>query len=146
MKRLIFLDIDGCMASYSYLMSGKGYVDPQKSAMIETLCERTGAKIVISSSWGEYEGKKALVAAGIKEERVIGAIEPLERDCPWLTRGNSIEKWLCRNINKDEAFSYVIIDDNADFLMSQEEFFVQTNPNEGITERDIEKAEEILFY
>ena len=50
-KRIVFLDIDGVMASIPFLYKGKGLIDPEKCKLLNTL-ENIGAEIVISSSWG----------------------------------------------------------------------------------------------
>ena len=48
-KRIIFLDIDGVLASIPYLCSGKGFVDPEKCKLLNQL-EDLGVEVVISSS------------------------------------------------------------------------------------------------
>ena len=42
------------------------------------------------------------------------------------------------------AVTYVIFDDSADMLLDQIRHFIHVNANEGITEKDIEKAKKIL--
>ena len=46
-KRIVFLDIDGVMASTQFLCTGKGFIDPEKCKLLNTL-ESIGAEIVIS--------------------------------------------------------------------------------------------------
>ena len=55
-KRIVFLDIDGVMASTPFLCKGNSLIDPEKCKLLNTL-ESIGAEIVISSSWG-YDGGK----------------------------------------------------------------------------------------
>ena len=50
-KKIIFLDIDGVLASIPYLCKGKGFIDPSKCKLLSQL-EDIGAEVVISSSWG----------------------------------------------------------------------------------------------
>ena len=94
MKKIIFLDIDGVLASYKYLCTGKGFVDPEKVALINQLED---AEIVISSSWGYDNGntEKTLRECGLKLP-IIGYTKHYHED--WICRGNEIEKWLRDNM------------------------------------------------
>lgn len=47
MNKLIFLDIDGVLDTYA----SRYQLDPVLMARLGTLLERSGAKIVVSSSW-----------------------------------------------------------------------------------------------
>jgi hypothetical protein len=40
--------------------------------------------------------------------------------------------------------SYVIIDDDADMLIWQQQHFIHVNRDKGLTDKDIERAKEIL--
>lgn len=145
MNKFIFLDIDGVLASYEYLMKGRGYMDPEKCKLINELIDDTNAKVVISSSWGYNEDTiNHLKNVGFNIENVIGGTEHLEIGCDYLCRGNSIAKWLYRNVPDNTDFEYVIIDDDCDFLMSQQENFVWVNRETGITNEDIKMCKDIL--
>ena len=50
-KKIVFLDIDGVMASTPFLCKGKGFIDPEKCKLLNTL-ESIGAESVSSSCWG----------------------------------------------------------------------------------------------
>ena len=70
----------------------------------------------------------------------VGATYGLEN-----RRGWEIEKYLAilrqsENIKR----KYVIIDDHDSFLPHQQEFFIHTNSNVGITKEDAERAIKIL--
>ena len=94
-KRIVFLDIDGVMASTPFLCKGKGLIDPEKCKLLNTLGS-IGAEIVISSSWG-YDGgrtEKTLRECGLTLP-IIGYTEHFYQD--WLCRGNEIEKWFRTN-------------------------------------------------
>ena len=47
MKRYLFLDIDGVLASYEFLKTRRGFIDPDKVALLNQL---EGVEVVISSS------------------------------------------------------------------------------------------------
>jgi len=164
-KRIVFLDIDGCLASIPFLMKRKGYIDPEKCKLLNTL-KNYNVEIVISSSWGYDEGRteKALKDCGL-ELPIIGYTDHFHVD--WMCRGNEIEKWLIENFKGlgtkygfspdgvpyyrhrygDEQIDYefVIIDDDTDFLLGQKNNFIHIDRETGITEKDIEKIIDILI-
>ena len=164
-KRIVFLDIDGVMASIPFLCKGRGFIDPEKCKLLNTL-ESIGAEIVISSSWG-YDGgrtEKTLRECGLTLP-IIGYTEHFYLN--WLCRGNEIEKWLRINFGgmctkygcdrntgepyyrkhyneEDIDYEYVIFDDDTDFLLGQKDNFIKVNQNTGLTKREINKAIKIL--
>lgn len=140
-KKIIFLDIDGVLASLSYLYSGKGYIDPVKCKLLNTL-EDIGVEIVISSSWGYDNGRteKALRDCGLVLP-IIGYTEHFYLD--WLCRGNEIEKWIQNNLHSD--YEYVILDDESDFLLGQKDHFIQVDMKTGLTKRHINKIRKLLI-
>ena len=51
MKKIIFLDIDGVIATPKTIIDGMWGLTPEKQDLLGTILKETGAKIVISSSW-----------------------------------------------------------------------------------------------
>jgi len=163
-KRILFLDIDGVLSSIPFLMTGKGYVDPEKCKLLNVLNDYN-VEVVISSSWGYDNGRteKTLKECGL-ELPIIGYTEHFHVD--WMCRGNEIEKWLIDNFkgiatkygkdrngvpyykhryHEDQVpYEYVIVDDDTDFLLGQKDNFIHIDENTGITEKDIEKIIDIL--
>lgn len=163
-KRIIFLDIDGVMASTPYLCTGKGYIERAKCELLNTLKD-IGAEIVISSSWGYDDGKteKALRDCGLKLP-IIGYTQHYYED--WLCRGNEIEKWIRDNLKgmgtkywrdddktpyyrkhyneEDIDYEYVILDDDCDMLYGQKDNFIKVNEYKGLTRKDINRVRKIL--
>lgn len=164
-KKIVFLDIDGVMASIPFLCTGKGYIDPKKCKLLNQLGE-IGAEIVISSSWGYDNGRTedSLRKCGLTLP-IIGYTQHYYED--WLCRGNEIEKWIHDNLggmgtkygydddddepyyrkhykDTDVDYEYVIFDDDCDFLLGQKEHFIKTNQQTGLTKRDINKAIKLL--
>jgi len=158
MKRIIFLDIDGVMASLDFLcnsyhdgvrrdeMPGHGYMDPDKVKLLNRL-KGDGVEILISSSWGTtaIEPLKELGC----EIPIIGTINHYWQD--WICRGSEIDEYLVENFGSSTKWGdtphdveYVIFDDDADMLLGQVNHFIQTNRETALTEEDIEKAKEIL--
>ena len=143
-KKIIFLDIDGVIDSYE----SRSRLDPVLMGRLGVIIEKTGADIVVSSSWRgrTIEETVRMMTDGRRNpfvgdnpfpypDRIVGITPALGRD-----RGREIELYL--KIHPCEG--YVILDDDPDMLPSQMERFVQTDPEKGITDEDVRKAIEIL--
>ena len=155
--RIIFLDIDGVLNSWS-----AGYkITTKKLQLLNNLIEQTGAKIVISSSWriGSKDVKEFLEKNFKKDDfRLDNFKDATNRECIenifyndniiGLTdtfgpsRGDEIKRWLDNHI--DDVESYVILDDDSDMLDEQLEHLVQTDTYFGLTDREVHLATLIL--
>lgn len=115
---IIFLDIDGVLLPHrAYYLPNqtKPFVktfDPCAVSLINMICEKTGAELVIHSSWlrttlhGEESVKAHMVKQGIKEEYFHK-----DDSCKYRfsgTRWFAIEEWL---LDHPEVSDYWIIDD-----------------------------------
>lgn len=135
--KVIFLDIDGVLNVYGEGRDkyGSGFHTP----LVENLryiIEQTDAKIVISSTWrfnGLQEMKDMWRDRGLPgdviditpdkyDELVICSSIDYEK----VLRGHEIQYWLDTH---NDIESYVIIDDDTDFLPSQKNNFVRTSGN-----------------
>ena len=155
-KKILFLDIDGVLASVDFLCrtAGRtGFIDKEKVALLNKL-KPYGVEVVISSSWGYNEDTvKQLTACGL-DLPIIGGTEHFHSD--WLCRGNEIAKWLALTFDNYNVFTgkassycgkdyeYVILDDNDDMLMCQKDNFIQVDIDTALTEEDINKAIDIF--
>lgn len=152
-KKILFLDIDGVLASYDYLLSLKGFIDKEKVALLNML-KPYDVEVVISSSWGYNEDTvKQLTACGL-ELPIIGGTEHFYSD--WMCRGNEIAKWLVDTFDEYNVYTgkassysgkdyeYVILDDDEDMLMCQKDNFIHVDRNTALTEENINKAIDIL--
>ena len=152
-KKILFLDIDGVLASYDYLLSLKGFIDKEKVALLNML-KPYDVEVVISSSWGYNDDTvKALKACGL-ELPIIGGTEHFYSD--WMCRGNEIAKWLVDTFDEYNVYTgkasqysgkdyeYVILDDDDDMLMCQKDNFIHVDRNTALTEENINKAIDIL--
>ena len=133
-----------------------GYTfDPTAVANLAEIIERTGADIVISSSW-KYSGLSTLLDMWSDRAlpgRVIDITPDTESDNFLLNadlenieflscKGYEIKEWLSahgKNVSR-----YAILDDEQEMLPEQQSHFVRTNPAVGITEEATEKAITIL--
>ena len=158
-RKILFLDIDGVLASFDFLIKngGKsGFIERNKVALLNKL-KPYGVEVVISSSWGYNDDTvDALTSCGL-ELPIIGGTDHFSND--WMCRGNEIAKWIVSTFNNysvftgkpyiyegytGEDYEYVILDDDADMLMCQKDNFIKISRKTGITEEDIEKIINIL--
>jgi hypothetical protein len=154
-RKILFLDIDGVLASTDFLSkSGGKFIDKEKVALLNKL-KPYDVEVVISSSWGYNEDTvKELTDCGL-ELPIIGGTEHFHSD--WLCRGNEIAKWLDDSFDEYDVFTgkvyiykdsedyeYVILDDDVDMLMCQKDNFIHVDSYESLTEEDINKAIDIF--
>ena len=154
-RKILFLDIDGVLASTDFLRkSGGKFIDKEKVTLLNKL-KPYGVEVVISSSWGYNDDTvKELTECGL-ELPIIGGTEHFHSD--WLCRGNEIAKWLddsfdeydvftgkIYNYKDSEDYEYVILDDDVDMLLCQKDNFINVDSYEALTEEDINKAIDIF--
>lgn len=155
MNKVIFLDFDGVITT----LKSNWTIDNDKVELVKQICDATGAKIVISSSWRRYTLEQTIEAI-TNQESLIGhnpfpyleyivditsrmyAFKHGNREEHYgLCRGIEIEQWLSEH---EDVTNYVILDDDSDMLLSQKEHFIKTHALNGISKRDVEKAIKIL--
>ncbi len=164
MSKIIFLDFDGVLNTgswYRQLDKQLRYdeygtvFDPNAVANLGRVIEATGADIVISSSWKEL-GLSSMEEMWEERNlpgRVIGITPTYIDDEMLLTadlstmdflngRGSEIKEWLSKH-GKDVSH-YVIFDDVDDILPEQQNHFIQTDPEVGISKKDADMAISIL--
>ena len=156
---IIFLDLDGVLNTNRHLMSLQRQslpimdrycylFDPEAVANLGIIIDATDAEIVVSSSWR---------CEGIDFLREMWGIRNMPGEITGVTprygatyglenrRGWEIEKYLAMlRQSENTQRKYVIIDDHDSFLPHQQEFFIHTDSDVGITEADAEKAIKIL--
>lgn len=167
--KYIFLDFDGVICTPN---NPRGF-DKVACERVQEIVNRTGAKIVITSSrkrntvvetvqycaelWEEsgYDLKDLPRwmnedICGVTERgyRVINENDRFHHPIP---RGVEIQWWVDKHavrFNYDIGdwypFKYVILDDDTDMLLWQKDCFIQTDPISGITEDDVARAISIL--
>jgi hypothetical protein len=134
----------------------EGWIDRACIARINSICERTGARIVISSSWRTYEtirgqpvgglvGTVAVLRACGLTAEVIGATPdhatPEQRERHQRAdRWPEIHEWLAAH---PEVGAWVVLDD-SELPGVPAAAFVRTDIAVGITDADVERAVRVL--
>ncbi len=153
---VVFLDFDGVInhsGTYADCAKRPGqtvpadWIDRACIARVDALCARTGAELVIISSWSAYltEIQLDLVM------RVSGLVAPIvgyaPSTCPrevnpesTTVRWDAVRRWLDAH---PEANRWVILDD-CDWQGFPPERFVRTAIATGLTDADVERAARIL--
>lgn len=150
--KIIFLDIDGVLCTLrSHFAYGHGLLmeawDITCCQMIRNLCVKCDCKIVISSiAWGrDPKLPLYLCAYGLIDHLFVS---PFSESKEWKTvglpgkiRGYEVQAWLEDHTG---VTTYVIIDDDTDFLEEQKPFLVVPNSDDGFSAQNYMKCEEIL--
>lgn len=150
--KILFLDFDGVITTYL----SKWKIDMDKVKIINKICDKTDAKIVVASSWRiGYRGVVHTFQEYLKQyftknqyldhfkdifDKFINNIVGMT-DSIGTCRGNEIKFYMNEH---PEIENYVIIDDDSDMFDYQLFNFVQTDTYEGITERDAKLCIDIL--
>ena len=179
--KVIFLDIDGVLNNckwadkYWHVIRGLStdmskedcegltdLTDPVATNILFDILEKTGAYIVLSSSWRRWSIQETLQEFATTRHILFRKLVPYivgvtaRYQGPRKPRGEEIQdfiysvnnntidkdKYIDKDVSFVENFKYVIIDDDSDMLKDQS--FVQTNYFEGLTTEDANKVIEIL--
>lgn len=162
-RKIIFLDFDGVLNTEHYqgLLRYQGepwqdehgaFFDPNAVKQLRRIIDATGADIVIESSW-KYLGLDAMkelwkvrnlpgrvidiTPSSVSDEYLLNNLDTTMLHC----KGMEIASWLSEQA---EDIRYAIIDDEYVILDSQLPHFILTNPYEGITEEQTNRAISIL--
>lgn len=165
MKKIIFLDIDGVIATPNNIKKGLWALQDDKQILLGKILNETNAKIVLSSSWRLKtleETKEKMKHKGFwyLDELIGITIRGYSYICSeglpfFIPRGLEIRQWIDANLKESKRateprmkygvdYNYVILDDDSDMLLEQKDNFVNTNWREGLTQEDVKKAIEIL--
>lgn len=160
--KIIFLDFDGVLNHELYYVrrhekNFEGYpgypqaeFDPESIKKLNYIIEKTGAKVVISSSWRHgrtlQELQNLLSSVGFNGEIIDFTPSFKHDDC---LRGNEILEWVKKHEELigqpyHEFENYVILDDDSDMLYWQKDNFLHIDRYVGLTTRDAGRAIRIL--
>lgn len=150
MKKIIFLDFDGVLnytefldnlphRSFAEAQSIEWWtecLDPSRVQLVNEIIEKTGAQIVVSSSWRHGHQPIGLQAFLEHVGFAYKIIDVTPRG--WGDRRDEILQWL----QKNGADRFVILDDDDDASITGH--FVQTSIKTGLTPEHVKAAIEIL--
>jgi hypothetical protein len=159
--KIIFLDIDGVLNVIPERFDNFGGCFHENFVEnLRNIIEKTDAKIVVSSSW-RLSGLKIMQEMW-KDRKLPGDVIDVTPDLYYgedamgnrigrdMCRGDEIQHWLDRH----DIESYVILDDDTDFLESQNKNFVRCSCDNfdddcidigyGLTKRRAELAIKVL--
>ena len=149
--KIIFLDIDGVLNSRLYdLKRGEndGNIDQSRLVLLKQLVDKTGAKIVLTTSWRRHWDP-----SGKNTDEIGKELEATFLQCGLQlydrtdeidgVRAKEVEEWLSAHTDVE---SFVIFDDIKFGWGRLDENAVKTDYRIGlgIEEKHIEKALEIL--
>lgn len=151
MNKIIFLDFDGVLNTEHYqgLLQYQGkpwqdeygaFFNPKAVKQLKRIIDATDADIVVESSW-KYLGLDAMKELW-KVRNLPGTIIDITPSLLGKNKGVEIASWLSKYAKQD--IRYVIIDDEYVILDSQLPHFILTNPYEGITEEQANRAISML--
>ena len=151
MNKIIFLDIDGVLNTEHYqgLLQYQGkpwqdeygaFFDPKAVKQLKRIIDATDVDIVVESSW-KYLGLDAMKELW-EVRNLPGTIIDITPSLLGKNKGVEIASWLSKYAKQD--IRYVIIDDEYVILDSQLPHFILTNPYEGITEEQANRAISML--
>lgn len=169
--KIVFLDCDGVVNSTSFLAAARvrrapdwstsagrveglcQMVDPRNVACLNDLLRRSGAFIVVSSSWRNLltleEFRKVATQAGIEGEALgfVPSVLPMKRPQD-LPRGFGVDAWLADRLGPPAGpmpvvDSFVALDDDSD-LEPYLDRWVWTDPSVGLAPADVEAALAVL--
>lgn len=132
--RVIFLDMDGVMNGIRHwpLKAPRQWIDPATVVRLNKITKKTGANLVISSTWRRFwDVKEILKDAGVKGT-VIGETPFL----PSSPRGCEIIEWLSQ---RHDVEKYIILDDDSD-MGDVLDALVQTPWEEGLQDCHVTEA------
>lgn len=126
--KVIFLDVDGVLNTASLLYHyGFSHIDDDMVGLLATVVSKTGAKIVLSSTWRLERESMRMVRDALGRH----GLEIIDKT-PTLAdsfRSEEISRWL-----KDhpEAKRYAIIDDDPDAGWGMGSNFFMTDAEKGL--------------
>lgn len=146
-RTIIFLDIDGVLNTPktwgNHIPNPASAIDHDKVHIVRLLQQKTGAEMVLSSTWryayGYERTLQLLVERGWPEApKVFVGMTPVLHQA----RGEEISAWLRLNPNVTQ---YVILDDDNSAMWPEHKLnFVQINGARGVTVFDAEWARRML--
>lgn len=163
MRKVIFLDIDGVLNSklwndnHQKEISNGILIDVEKIKLLSLLIKNSGAEIILHSGWKywfdsdlkplcrEAErlqfslNEEGLKIAGVTPDHATEEIRQSKRFS--LVKAGEILAWLSEN---KDVTKWIVIDDLDLHNEEIEKHQIRTDANNGLTKRDVCRAEKLL--
>ena len=164
--KIIFLDFDGVLNSTPFLeregwfegpltqrehkfrcehassnvdVSDLRMIDRTKVILLNQIIEKTGAKVVISSSWRLGRNVDDLIDA-LEYHGFVGEVTSMTPELCGAIRGEEISEWMYdAMLLPGEDITFVILDDDDD-MGTLRGNLVKTSMKYGLTPYDVERA------
>ena len=151
-QKILFLDFDGVMLTEkSREQHGYGVLDPDACALVKKLCEQSGAKIVVCSSWlhaDDRDVQQMMERAGLSPYLHADWRIADGQDVQAIDKGTFIEQWAKdHDLKRKDA---VILDDKLhlksypNFSQLWKSRVVPPNEKEGLRECDFVLAKKMF--
>ena len=136
---MIFLDIDGVLAPIRR-WDRYGDLDPACIQVLNEIVARSGADVVVSSTW-RYGKTAAELQEMLQAQGFAGrVVATTPTGTPGADRGEEIAAWLAEHA----VGGYVIIDDHVD-MGDLRSHLVQTQPAHGLQPADAPRVIAMLM-
>ena len=149
---VIFLDLDGVANSARWIHTVRHResrcdrmvreIDPANLGYVNQLIDRSGARVVISSSWrkvGDYDPQ--LFQVELASRGFIGQVIGCTPNSTSGVRGHEIQSWLTDNAHFGP---FVILDDSSDMAHLMP-YLVRTKWELGMQQEHVDQALEVLM-
>jgi hypothetical protein len=153
--RVLFLDFDGVLNSVRFFGadSKRGYrrarrikyelpheaIDPAAVACLNAIVERTGAKVVVSSTWRTVFGCES-IAVFLERRGFVGEVVGCTPQIKSAQRGEEIAAWIA---DEGPVDAFAILDDHADMAHLKPRL-VQTDTATGLLPEHVERVVALL--
>ena len=139
MIKVLFLDVDGVVNCRKTSNENGWPIDPFMAFLVARIVDKTGCKIVLSSSW-----RHSVDARFVVRKRVMPFIDITPQSKKFepddFARGHEIASWLRANT---DVTKYAILDDFDEFLPDQKPNFFKTSIEFGLTQ---EIADQVINH
>ena len=145
--KVIFLDVDGVLNTIFTIRTTHGFtfVDTRKVLRLRNIVERTGAQLVLSSTWRLADTPINKICYDILKAEFERVRCPVWIDCtpyfPGRKRQVEIYSWLQQHA---EVEDFIILDDLEEELRWYKDHLVLTNKFDGLTKERAELAIQML--
>ncbi len=157
---VIFLDIDGVLNKHTDISEQKYFINETLLENFKQLVDRTGSKIVLSSTWRLSKPAVEILNKTFDEygiPRISSKTSNIQSSssCNFSERPEEIYLWLKINTDyfdkKIKITNFVILDDmdlikEKSFAEYRQGHFVKIDPVDGLTKEKVAEAIKILEY